>query len=479
MSVGAITSFGSVILNGIEYQTTNTTISIDGKVASQADLHVGDFIEVHGHHDPNANQDIADQIEFRGNVAGPVSAIDTANETLVVLGQTIVVSAETSFDDSISPAGLAGIKVGAVLEISGMRAPDGTIHATRIEPAAAGAGLQVIGTASATDTAAKTLKINSLTVDFAAATLVDFPATGPKDGDLVEAIGATVEASGALKATSLELRTGKGVQPVANDNLRLEGLITRFASPSDFDVAGLHVTTTSNTVFDGGSATDLALNVSVEIEGSVNSAGVIVAAKVQIRRPADVRIMAQVDAVDTKAGTLKLLGVQFSVNYMTRFEDHGDQRIYTFKLSDIHVGDWLEVRGTAAAAGSGGMVMATRIDRRQHQSTVELLGPVTAVARPDFTVLSVNVATTYQTQFNHGLKADTFFNASLVGKIARVEGYWDGTTLTATDVNLGDDDDGGDDHGGGGNDGGGGDGGGNSGPGNGGGGGGGGGPGPG
>jgi hypothetical protein len=114
VGVGAITSFGSVILNGIEYQTTHTTISIDGKVASQGDLHVGDFIEVHGHHDQNSNQDIADQIEFRGNVEGPVSAIDVANEMPVVLGQTIIVSAETSFEDSISPAGLAGIKVGAV-----------------------------------------------------------------------------------------------------------------------------------------------------------------------------------------------------------------------------------------------------------------------------------------------------------------------------------------------------------------------------
>jgi uncharacterized membrane protein YgcG len=475
MSAGTITRFGSVILNGIEYQTTNATININGKVAAQTDLRVGYYIQVRGHHDATANQDFADEIDYRANVEGPVSAIDIAGNTLVVLGQTVVVSSATSFDDDISPSGLAGIKVGDVLEVSGFSAPDGAIHATRIEAQEAGAGLQVIGTISATDTAAKTLKINALTVDWSAATLVDFPATGPKDGDLVEAIGTTLDSKGALKATSLGLRTGKDIQPAPKDNLRVEGFVTRFASATDFDVGGLHVTTSAATVFDGGAATDLALNVSVEVEGTINSAGVLVAAKVQSRRPADVRIMAQVDAVDAKAGTLELLGIQFTVNYLTRFEDHGDQRVYTFKLSDIHVGDWLEVRGTAAASGTSAMATATRIDRRQHESTVQIMGPVTGTARPDFTVLSVNVVTTRNTQFNHGLNVDTFFD-SLVGKTARVEGYWDGTTLTATNVNLGDDDDGGDNGGPGDGDGGGDDGG-NSGPGGGGGGGGGGGPG--
>lgn len=457
MSAGTITSFGSVILNGVEYQTTNATIKVDGRVAAQSDLRVGDFIEVKGHHDASSNQDVADEIDFRGNVEGPVSSIDMTANALVVLGQTVVVSAETSFDDTISPSGLAGIHVGAVIEVSGMSAPDGTIRATRIEATAANAGMQVIGKASATDSTVRTLEINALVVDFSAATLVGFPASGPKDGDLVEVIGATLESNGALKATSLELRTGAGMQPAANDNLRVEGLVTKFTSASNFEVGGLAVTTSASTEFFGGTAADLALNVGVEIEGSINTSGALVATRVRIRMPADVRLVAQVDAVDVNAGTLKILGVTISVGDLTRFEDHGDQRVNTFKLSDIHAGDWLEVRGRAP---SGGSVTATRIDRRQPQPLVQVLGPVSGLSQPSFTVVAINIMTTGSTQFHDGLSADRLFNAP-VGSVVRVKGRWDGAMLTATDVNPGDDDDGGDNDGhGGGSGGGGGDGGG-------------------
>lgn len=444
MAAGTITSFGSVILNGIEYQTTNATVEVDGRIASQSDLHAGDFIQVKGHHDESSNEDVADQIDFRGNVAGPVSSIDMAANTLVVLGQTVVVSPETSFDDAISPSGLAGIHVGDVIEVSGMDAVDGTIHATRIDARAANAGLQIIGTASGTDTTAKTLEINALVVDFSTATLVDFPASGPKNGDVVEAIGTTLDPSGALKATSLELRTGASMQTAPNDNLRIEGLVTKFTSASNFEVGGLPVMTAASTVFFGGAAADLALNVSVEIEGTVNSSGVLVATSVRIRLPADVRLMAQVDALDANAGTLRILGVTISVNELTRFEDHGDQRVYTFKLSDIHTGDWLEVRGRASSGSNS--VIATRIDRRQQQSLVQVLGPVSSASQPNFSILSINITTTSSTQFHGGLSVDRFFN-SPVANIVRVKGRWDGTMLTATDVNPGNDDDGGDNEG--------------------------------
>src|SRR5580698_141339 len=449
IAMGMITSFGSVILNGIEYQTTGTRIKVDGQNASQGDLRVGYYVHVTGHHDDGANLDIADQIDFRGDVEGPVSAVDPVAMTLVVLGQTVVLSAETSFDDNVTSAGLAGIKVGDLLEVSGMRAPDGTIHATRIEAKAAGVGLQVVGVAAAVDATAKTLVINALTVDFSEAALVDFPSSGPQAGDLVEAIGTTLTSNGVLEASSLELLTDVGASPPAPINLRVEGLINQFSSATDFEVAGLPVSTSATTTFDGGQASDLALNVNVEVEGSLNSDGVLVASKVEIQRGANVRLTAQVDAVNYQTASVELLGIQVNVNYLTRFEDHGAQKLGTFKMSDIEVGDWLEVRGVAAASG-GGSVTATRIDRQPSQSAVQLMGPVDSVQRPGFTILTAPVTTNYSTQFQNGFTADTFFAAELVGKVVGVTGSWDGATLTAAQVGLGDDD-GGDDGGGPGN----------------------------
>ena len=446
VAVGPITGFGSVHLNGKRFQTTSAAIKIDGQTATQGDLHVGDVVEVRGHHDSTSGDDVADEIEMHSDVQGPVDSIDAVGNRLVVLGQSVVVSADTSYDDGISPASLAGVAVGDILEVSGMRAANGDIDATRIERKPAGASFHVIGTASSTDATAKTLSINALAVDFAAATLVDFPSAGPTDGDLLEAEGTTLGAAGQLLATKLELRTGKELKADHDGEAEIEGLVTRFAAATDFDVAGRAVSTSATTVFEGGGAADLALNVRVEVEGVIDSTGVLAATKVRIERAANVRILAQADAVDATAGTVTVLGVTVSVTPMTRFGDHGPQQVGNFGLASVHSGDWLEIRGFESPAGSN-LVVATRLERREAEASVRLAGAVRAATAPNFTILSVTVATTATTQFTDAARATTTavsFFTGLVGQHAQVSGSWDGTTLTAAQASLGENDDGGD-----------------------------------
>ena len=439
VAVGSITGFGSVHLNGKKFETTSAAIRIDGQAATQADLHVGDVVEVKGHHDSMSGKDVADDIEMHSNVQGPVSAVDATTMQLVVLGQTVSVSSATTFGDGISPASLAGLAVGDIVRVSGMVSADGSIQATRIERKPAGAPFHVIGTAAATDATGKTLKINALTVDFSAATLVDFPASGPADGNLVDAAGTALDASGALKATRLELRTGKELRPDADGEAEVEGLITRFASATDFDVAGRAVSTTATTTFEGGVATDLALNVRVEVEGTADSAGVLAATKVRIERAANIRLVAQADAVDAAGGTVTVLGVKVSVTAMTHLEDRSASHVDTFGVTDIHTGDWLEIRGGESPAGSNAVV-ASRLERRDAQSAVLLAGPVKSATQPALTILSVPVATTTATRFFDATGAastvDAFFTG-IVGKVAVIMGAWDGTTLTAATAALG------------------------------------------
>jgi cytoskeletal protein CcmA (bactofilin family) len=447
VTVGAITGFGSttVSLNGMQFQAGGASVSIDSKGAQVTDLHTGDMVQVKGHHDSDTDEDVADEIDFHGNVQGPVSAIDTTAQTLVVLGQTIVVSADTSFDDNIAPASLAGVHVSELVEVSGMVAADGSIAATRIAAKAAGSPFLVLGTTSATDSVAKTLNINALVVEFSGAALSGFASTGPADGELIAVTGTTIESNGALQATRLELLTSEDMRDDQDDAARVEGLITRFASASDFDVAGHPAATSASTQFDGGTAADLALDVHVEVEGTIDAAGVLEADEVRIAKAADVRITAQVDAVDAGAETLTLLGIQVSVDAMTRFDEHQSRDDRSFSLAEVQVGQWLEVRGAQSGAGSN-MVTAMRLERQEPQSRVRLMGPVNAATAPNFTLLSTAVATTATTEFS-GIDSGSFF-ATAVGRIVSVRGTWDGSTLTAGTVQLGDDhegDDGGDD----------------------------------
>jgi hypothetical protein len=409
----------------------------------QSDLKVGDVVAVHGHHDDSSGQDVADSIEFHDNVQGPVSMIDMTAGTLVVLGQKVIVNTDTSFGHTITPASLAGLAVNDIVEVSGMPAANGDIHATRIEKKAPGAAFEVTGVAASTDSTAKTLKINALTVDFSAATLVGFPSTGPKDGDRVEATGTSLGSAGELKATRLELLTDEFDQE--NEEGEIEGLITRFASVTDFDVAGHPVTTSASTTFEGGASTDLALNVRVEVEGTVNASGVLEATKVRIHlmSASATRLLGQAEMVDTTTGTVTVLGITVGITGMTHFEDDGSESSSAFSLSDVHTGDWLDIRGSESPAGSN-KVVATSVERVEAQSSVRLAGTVKTATQPNFTILSVNVSTTPTTQFRDASNAPTTaaaFFMNLVGQIAAVRGTWDGTTLTAQQASLGEGED--------------------------------------
>jgi uncharacterized protein DUF5666 len=436
VSSGAITGFGSVFVNGVRFETSSAAFTINGKPGTQADLRVGHMVTVHGHRDDNGNS-TADRIDFDDLVKGPVDSVDAAAGTLVVMGQTVLTDADTSFDDNIQGASLAGLNAGDIVEVSGMRRADGDIQATRIEAKPAGTVFEVTGVASDVDTAAHKLSVNALVVDYSAATVRDFANGQPANGDLVEARGNSVNAAGELVASSIELKredddAGAGMQ------VQIEGLVTRFVAATDFDVAGKPVTTNSSTRFENGSAADLALNVKVEAEGQLDANGVLVATKVQFKRQASSRIEARVDSVDAAANKLVVLGIDVTVNANTRVEDKGDQRVPNFNLGSIVAGDFVEVRGTELPAESNDVV-ASRLERDQPEDEVRLRGVVDAASAPSFTILGVTIQTDAGTDFENSsegsISADDFFSDA-VGRNVEAKGTVNGGVFTAREVEF-------------------------------------------
>jgi len=431
ISSGTVTGFGSVFVNGVRFETSSAAFTINGKPGTQADLRVGQVVKVHGHRD-GAGNCTADRVDFDDLVKGPVTSVDAAAGTLVVLGQTVLVDADTSFDDNIPGASLAGLAAGDIVEVSGMRRADGDIQATRIEAKPAGTTFEVSGVASAVDTAAHKLNVSALVVDYSAATVQNFPGGQPRNGDLIEAHGSSVNASGELVASSIELKRDDDDRG-AGMEVAIEGLITRFVSATDFDVAGKPVTTTSSTRFENGSAADLALNIKVEAEGQVSASGVLVATKVQFKRQGSARIEARVDSVDRAANKLVVLGIDVTVNANTRVEDKSDQRVASFSFGNIAAGDFVEVRGAELPADSNDVV-ASRLERRRAENEVRLRGIVDTATSPSFAILGVTIQATAGTDFE-GTSADDFF-ANAVGRIAQVKGTVSGGVFTAREVEF-------------------------------------------
>ncbi|MGB5330902.1 MAG: DUF5666 domain-containing protein [Woeseiaceae bacterium] len=439
IAMGPISTFSSVVVNGVRYDTSSAVFTVNGLSGSQDDLSVGQVVTVSGTIDDNGIDGDADEVNFDDNVKGPVQSINLALSQIVVLGQTVLINTETSFDDSISPASIDGLRIDEIVEVSGLVDADGRITATRIELKPAGTEFEVLGIVSGHDMANSLFNINNLVVDYSGATLDNFSGGQVNDGDFVEAKGMSLNVDGELIATVVELKNGLG--NIADGvHVEIQGFITRFISSTDFDVTGLSVTTTASTVYEGGVEGDLGLNVKVEVEGDVNSNGVLVATKVDIRRAKAVRATANVDSVNAGANTLVMLGITVSVDALTRLEDKSSADVRPLTLADINAGDYVEVRGGEFPAGSGD-ILATILERDDADTEAILQGFAETISDPSFTILGVTIQTAGGTIFRDEndaiISSAEFFNRLAPNSLVKAKGSEvSNTVISATEVEF-------------------------------------------
>lgn len=425
---GPIAGFGSIIVNGVRYDTSSASFTVDDASGTQADLKVGQIVTIKATTDAQGNAS-AQQVIFDDAVQGPIDSIDVANDRLVVLGQIVLISGTTSFDDRISPANLSGLTVGDIVEVSGEFNGDGDIVASRIEPKPAGTEFEVHGTVAGLDTSAQTFTLKALTVAYGTAVLDDFGAGGIAAGDFVEVKGSTFNTGGQLIARKVELEGMDGRIGDNNDSGEIHGFVADFNSATDFTVSGVPVTTTNSTEYIFGSAGDLATNVRVEVEGRFNGDGVLVADKVKFETEANVRITADLDSVDATNQTITIFGVNFSTDASTRLEDKSDAEISPFNLSNLNAGDYLEVRGFDRASDG---LYASRIEREDPDNENEVQAFVDSVGTDSLIILGITINTDSNTQFqdldDSVLTRAEFFNLVRSGSLVKADGTKTGTS---------------------------------------------------
>ena len=429
---GAITGFGSIIVNGVKFSTTSAAFKIEDSPGSESELEVGDVVEIEGRISDDGTTGTAETVTFNDSVEGPVSDVSLATSTLVVLGQTVRVTGTTVFDDSFGTPSLAGISPGDVVEVSGFPDAGGAIVATRIEPKPAGGEYEIFGIVSALDAGARRFSLSTTLVDYASATLSN---GSPSNGACVEVKGSRFS-GGVLTASRVEVKSCNGT--VANGDLgEIEGIITRFASASDFSIGTNRISATGTTRYEGGTASDLRLNVKVEAEGSFNTAGVLVASKIQFKKDTSARLLGTVDGINAANASVTIFGVTVLTNAGTSFEDKSDADQRPFAFSNLRTGDYLEVRGFEEA--TAGTMTAALVEREDLDSRRELQGTATNVAQPNFRILGVSVATTGATQFRDAndvpISAATFF-AQAGNRLVKVRGSWNGSVFSATEAEL-------------------------------------------
>lgn len=432
IALGPINGFGSVIVNGVRYSTGGASITVDGQPATESDLRVGQVVRVEGRLDAGGSTGTATRISYDDNVEGPVESLDLIGQRLVVLGQSVQVSRSTSFDDGIVPRSLEGLATGDRIEVSGLFRADGVIDATRIERRNSAGEFELKGLASAVDAAARRLTVNSLVVDWSGAQLEGFASGQPANGDFIE-IKGTLLASGLLQASRLQ-KEDAGIGGSDGDDGDLEGLVTRFVSAADFDVAGQRVATTATTRFEGGTVANLALNARVEVEGRIDGSGRIVATEVKFRLESTVEISGRVDSVSVAEGRFSMLGRTVRTTALTRFEDHSSADLERFGLANLGVGDYVELR----AYEDGAELVATLLERDDPEADIELTGIAADVAAPNLSVGGVAVTTDAGTEYRNrdGTITAAEFFALAPGREVKIRGTLVGNTVLAERAEL-------------------------------------------
>ncbi|HIG41376.1 MAG: DUF5666 domain-containing protein [bacterium] len=433
-SRGILTGFGSIFVNGVEFETDSAEIESDDNVASESDLRIGMVITLEGTVDEGGSTGTATSVEYNDKVEGPITSI--TDNVLIVLGQSIVVDDGTVFDDGIQM--LSDLTAGDVIEVSGFLNANGEIVATYVELNDPGGEFELVGTVTNLDTDTSTFDIQNQTIEFSVAVFEDFDSALLADGDQVEVKGSTFDSNGALVATKVELEEDDLGE---SDEVEFEGLVTRFQSETDFDVSGVTVTTSAATTYEGGSAADLTLNIKVEVEGQIGADGVLLAEKVKIRKLEDTRVEGVVDSVDTNAGQVVVLDITFMVTGSTQLEDDSDLNVIFFGLDDIVVGNYLEIRGKLETDAT---VTAIRLERDDLDGETSVRGAVQSNNGSVLVIAGVTIQTTSGTEYldaaGLAMNQADFFTSAVIDVEVKAKGEETNTSeITATELELEDD----------------------------------------
>lgn len=373
ITTGRITGFGSIYVNGIHYNVDNALFYRNGDaVTNQSSFAAGEFISVTGSLNTDGISGIASQVKFDGLVKGTVEAVDTDAKTVKVLGQRIqidLLSVLHGFDQ------LADVQVGNLIEVSGDRLPTSMIKASSLALLAdtyqSTAGLQVSGVITNLMPESKVFKINDLTVDYSATTLIGWSNKSLATGQIVQVKASQLPVNGIIKAEQLSLKTTQGKYP-DKSRLELEGIVSSIASTTQFSLAEQIVVTNANTQFIGLNADSVTAGLTLEVEGNIDAQGVLQAQRVMLRDLTESNgqeLAGQITAIDKALHTISLAGYTLYLDngsmllkndqIAKRLAQRGGRHDMA-KFEDLVVGDYIEATVIQFAEGTWHVL---RLDR--------------------------------------------------------------------------------------------------------------------
>ncbi|MET0542287.1 MAG: DUF5666 domain-containing protein [Variovorax sp.] len=272
VGIGSVDGLGSVFLNGLRYNTDTAQFSVEDAPR----IELGMSAKVTGPVSADFTAGTATRVESAAELRGPVSSIDTAAGTFVVMGTTVSTDPATVWADG---SGLAAVPAGATVQVWGLPGAPGTLRATRVAQVSS-SGAIVTGVVENANPLLRTFTIGTLTVNYAAATLLP----GLDAGALTNGVLVRVRASGTSGTPQLvaaSVQRWYAVPEAGAVGAQLAGIVTSFVGLQRFQLLGV-VIDASAAQITGGPRASVGNGVKVEVAG-ILSGGVLRATKLKIR----------------------------------------------------------------------------------------------------------------------------------------------------------------------------------------------------
>ena len=275
-SSGTITGFGSIVVNGVHFDESSALVQDDdGLTVARSSLALGMVVQVTGGPQATAADGtptaVASAVRTDRALVGPAAAIvvdaATSAGSLSVLGQAVLVSADTVFDTRLT-GGLAQLSAGQLVEVYGYYDSTRAAYtATRIAPADVGTGYRVSGPVAAVDMQAKTFTLGSQTYSVVGS-------SSPANGDQVRLKLQPNTDSGGRWVVS----TAKPDDAAPKDSAgaEIDGVVSALLGASRFVVNGVTVDTSAAKL-----SGPVLVGSKVEVSGKLKS-GVLLASSVQV-----------------------------------------------------------------------------------------------------------------------------------------------------------------------------------------------------
>jgi hypothetical protein len=437
-SVGTLTGFGSVIVNGVIYDTTAAEVFVEnisggsGNPAVSGNLSTGMVVRVEGRIEVSGNAK-ADRVYFSSNLKGPVesiSVLDAHSKQAIILGQRILMDDRTVFRNTAA----ATIALGMVLEVSGYHDDSGGIFATYINKAADSPlpdePVEIKGIIGNLLPLLKTFEMSGLTVDYSAAIFSGLPGNAPEAGQLLKVRGKQ-EAANRLVAEFIEVEEefGSRVFTVVD----LGGIITQAEQAGEFRIGRFAVRVSPETSYINLASQDLNRGIQVIVRGALTGRVILAEA---ISLPEKVRIESNVSSIDLVEKSLVPAGLEAATIFMTAMT-HINGIAPGF--DGIAPGNHVRILGRRTA---GGDILASMILVTPSNNLVELAGSVESISEPFAVILGIEVDTSsipadgFKGVNGKKISAGEFFGALRPDDNAAVKGVLQAGRVNWTEIAL-------------------------------------------